>query len=57
MVFGFHEPYRVLLDPTFIHIALEAKVQIREQLGKILGTRRVFFLRHGASRSDGLSSA
>eukprot|EP00392_Amoebophrya_sp_AT5.2_P010228 g10281.t1 len=41
MTFGFHEPYRVLFDPTFIHVALESRIQIKEQLCKILGTHKV----------------
>ncbi|CAD7957560.1 unnamed protein product [Amoebophrya sp. A120] len=41
MTFGFHEPYRVLFDPTFIHVALESKIHIKEQLCKILGTHKV----------------
>ena len=42
LVFGIHEPYRILMDPAFIHVCLEAKVQIKEQLSKILGSRIVW---------------
>ncbi|CAD7955956.1 unnamed protein product [Amoebophrya sp. A25] len=41
MVFGVTEPYRVLLDPTLIHVALESKIHIKEQLSKLLGSWKV----------------
>lgn len=38
-VFGFQEPYRALIDGTFINAALKSKVHIKEQLPKLLGGR------------------
>ncbi|KAF4654154.1 Small subunit processome component [Perkinsus olseni] len=37
--FGFQEPYRALIDGTFIDAALKSKVHIKEQLPKLLGGR------------------
>ncbi|KAJ1611007.1 putative tRNA synthetase class II [Cryptosporidium canis] len=35
--YGFEEPYRLLIDGTFIMAALKNKIHIKEQLPKILG--------------------
>jgi len=38
--FKFREPYRILVDGTFIMEAMKQKIQIREQLPKLLGSQR-----------------
>lgn len=37
--FGLKEPFRVLIDGTFINAALKNKIHIKEQLPKILGAK------------------
>lgn len=41
--FGFHEPYKVLIDGTFCKVSLQYNIQIKEQMKKYLNGETQFY--------------